>query len=116
MTPSKDAYNEVSESRGHILNPLKPKNASDNRLAITKVIGTSLNDLGTSANSSLSRIPAMRNMASVYPAPAPSPWMTDFKKLPDRSPSAKIVADHSRAMSYLISDSVLPSNEGRGLI
>ncbi|MBI5700606.1 alanine--tRNA ligase [Candidatus Saganbacteria bacterium] len=39
-----------------------------------------------------------------------------FEKLPDRSASSKIIADHLRAMTYLISDSVLPSNEGRGYV
>ena len=47
------------------LNPLNPKNASDMRLAIMKVIGTSYKALGTSANSSLSLMPAITSIASV---------------------------------------------------
>ncbi len=49
----------------YILNPLKPKNAIDISAAIINVIGTSLRGLGTSIRSSLSRIPDIRNMASI---------------------------------------------------
>jgi len=35
---------------------------------------------------------------------------------PQRDVSVKVVADHSRAVAFLVSDGVLPSNEGRGYI
>jgi alanyl-tRNA synthetase len=37
-------------------------------------------------------------------------------KNPDIQPSLRIVADHSRAATFLISDGVIPSNDGRGYV
>src|SRR3989339_1606315 len=39
-----------------------------------------------------------------------------FKKLPNKSLSSKIIANHTRAMTPLISDLILPSNESRGYV
>ena len=37
-------------------------------------------------------------------------------KNPKQLPSLRIIADHSRAATFLISDGVIPSNEGRGYV
>src|SRR6187431_2580704 len=39
-----------------------------------------------------------------------------YGKSPDSDTSLKIIADHVRASTFLISDGILPSNEGRGYV
>jgi alanyl-tRNA synthetase len=41
---------------------------------------------------------------------------TRYGKDPDSDASLRIVADHSRAATFLVSDGVIPSNEGRGYV
>ncbi len=41
---------------------------------------------------------------------------TRYGKAPDSDASLRIIADHSRAATFLVSDGVVPSNEGRGYV
>src|SRR5256712_9058050 len=41
---------------------------------------------------------------------------TKYGQDPKQDPSLRIIADHSRAATFLISDGVVPANDGRGYV
>jgi len=68
---------------------------------------------------------AFENSASVYKTPLFEGIFKKLKDITEKEPSdenkeiskaLKIIADHSRAIYFLITDGVTPSNEGRGYI
>src|SRR6266480_2813718 len=73
----------------------------------------------------LERVAAvLQGVVSNYDTDLFTPLITSAEKLcsstlttrPDLAASFRIIADHSRAATFLISDGVVPSNEGRGYV
>jgi alanyl-tRNA synthetase len=91
------------------LNPL-PKPSVDTGMGLERVAAVMLN---------------LKNplMVSNYETDLFKPLMIEAALLSDRElldaaiqPSLRIIADHSRAATFLIADGVIPSNEGRGYV
>ena len=72
----------------------------------------------------LERVAAvLQNKISNFDTDLFTPLMDEAAKLahvdrhkPEIQPSLRIIADHSRAATFLITDGVIPSNEGRGYV
>ncbi|MGA9982879.1 MAG: alanine--tRNA ligase-related protein, partial [Acidobacteriaceae bacterium] len=61
-------------------------------------------------------VPLIRRAAELT-APSTGHWAPSTESTDDRAAaSLRIIADHARASTFLISDGVLPSNEGRGYV
>jgi len=65
----------------------------------------------------------LQSVISIYDTDLFQPLIREAAKLtnvdpndPKIQPSLRIIADHSRAATFLISDGVIPSNEGRGYV
>jgi alanyl-tRNA synthetase len=91
------------------LNPL-PKPSVDTGMGLERIASTLLNLQDPSKISNYDTdlfVPLIIEAARLTGA--------DVKKT-ENQPSLRIIADHSRAATFLISDGVIPSNEGRGYV
>jgi alanyl-tRNA synthetase len=97
----------------------------DRQVGVTKLLPKPSIDTGMG----LERVSAvLQGVISNYETDLFTPLITEAKRLVGYDPSyedvasdnpeasLRIIADHSRAATFLISDEVLPSNEGRGYV
>jgi alanyl-tRNA synthetase len=92
------------------LDPL-PKLSIDTGMGLERVAATLLNIKDPTKNSNYETdlfVPLMKRAAELL--------KVDSKFNPNVAPSLRIIADHARATTFLVSDGVLPSNEGRGYV
>ncbi|HTZ74594.1 MAG TPA: alanine--tRNA ligase [Candidatus Aquilonibacter sp.] len=92
----------TGKTTGYKLNPL-PKPSIDTGMGLERVTSV------------------LQNMSWIYETDLFTPLIARAAELASTAndvsnPSLRIVADHSRAATFLISDGVIPSNEGRGYV
>jgi alanyl-tRNA synthetase len=92
------------------LTPL-PRPSIDTGMGLERVAATLLNLTDSTRNSNYETdlfVPLMKRAAELL--------KVDSRLNPNVAPSLRIIADHARATTFLMSDGVLPSNEGRGYV
>ncbi len=93
------------------LNPL-PKPSIDTGMGLERVTAV-LQGVISNYETDLFK-PLIRRAAELM---GTTPLLTKMVRQPEHTAaSLRVVADHSRAMTFLVSDGVLPSNEGRGYV
>ncbi len=102
--------NDAASYKEERLDPL-PKPCVDTGMGLERVAAVMLNlqDPSKFSNYDTDLFRPLRSQAA---------WLCgkEFSGFEDTNPSLRIVADHSRAATFLISDGVIPSNEGRGYV
>jgi alanyl-tRNA synthetase len=109
------------------LTPL-PKPSIDTGMGLERVAATLLNLVDPTKNSNYDTdlfLPLIERAAEII-AGRPSPQGLDvvqvalpsgeIAQLDVHNPSLRVIADHTRASTFLITDGILPSNEGRGYV
>ena len=95
------------------LNPL-PKPSIDTGMGLERVASVKQGVISNYETDLF--VPLIQHVANLIGAQSPTHKATHPEKTAGQIASHRVIADHARAMTFLISDGVLPANEGRGYV